>query len=105
MSNPNSLVPFKKGTDPRRNVKGRVKSQDKLREKILAKLNKQATAQGKPLEIDGEAVTNLDVVLDQWMKNPKLQALLIEYGYGKVPQIVKGDGDDGEIVVRLIKDA
>jgi hypothetical protein len=102
MANPENLVPFKKGTDPRRNVKGRIKTQDKLRDKILEKLNKQALAKGEPLLIDGNPVTNLDVILDQWMKSERKQALLMEYGFGKVPQAValqNPDGSNLEIVV------
>jgi hypothetical protein len=104
---PENLKPFKKGNDPRRNVKGRINTQDKLKAKILAKLNKQALAKGEPLLIDGNPVTNLDVILDQWMKSEKRQALLMEYGFGKVPQALDLTSGGKELqavtVIEIIK--
>lgn len=37
--------------------------------------------------------------------NSSLLNTLMERAEGKVPDVLKGDGDDGEIVVRLVRDA
>ena len=79
---------FVKG-DPRINRKGRPKSFDKLRDfaqSLLAEAAKDKD--GHPLELDGHIATNLEVMLRQAMRNPRLLQYLLEVAYGKVPQQV-----------------
>jgi PBSX family phage terminase large subunit len=89
-------MPFVKG-DPRINRKGRPKSFDALRKLALAKLIEQAKLQdGKPVLIDGKAVTNLEAILSSFMhsKNIRDRQYMLELAYGKVPEAVLEDSDN-----------
>lgn len=85
--NPNTkgLKPFKKGYDPRRNLKGKPASFDQLRK--LA----QQLANSK-LE-EGSNVTIIQDILLQMTQDKRLMKDFLEFAYGKVPlsQIIKVD--------------
>lgn len=80
--------PFVKG-DTRINRKGRPKSFDKLRELAIQLANEQATAKGEPITIDGHPITNIEMIMRQWMKDPRNQEKFIHYAFGKVPDKVE----------------
>lgn len=75
--NPKKLVPFKKGYDPRRNLKGRPKSFDQLRELAQILANSKAD--------DDSNVTIVQDILYQMATDKKLMKDFLEYAYGKVP--------------------
>lgn len=78
--NPKKLVPFKKGYDPRRNLKGRPKSFDQLRE-LAQMLANTKIGNGKD---DGD-ITVVQNILYQMATDKKLMTDFLEYAYGKVP--------------------
>jgi len=80
-------MPFTKG-DPRINRKGRPKTFDKLRELAIQIAQEQATSKGEPIIVNGNFVTNAEMILRQWMKDPKNQEKFIQYAFGKVPDKV-----------------
>jgi hypothetical protein len=75
---------FSKG-DPRINRGGRPKSFDALRELAIRIASEEATAKGEPIVIDGHKVTNAEMIMRQWMKDPRNQEKFIHYAFGKVP--------------------
>jgi hypothetical protein len=82
-----NLVPFKKGFDARRNIKGRPKSFGQFRalaQKIAGEL---ITKGGKKNMIRAEAQ------LREWLasKEPALQRAFAEYAFGKVPEKLEAD--------------
>lgn len=77
---------FKKGYDPRRNMKGRPKAFDQWRELAQDVLQQVATNQvGKPLMWNGEEITFAEFVLLTWALDKKQQEKIIEAAFGKVP--------------------
>ena len=98
MANEQNLKPFKKG-DVRINRKGRPRTFDQLR--ALAQQIAQEvvdTKQGK--------FSTVEVIMRQWAtsKDPRLVQAFIAYAYGKVPDIIAGMGDKGEVVIRVVHD-
>ena len=80
--------PFTRG-DPRINRKGRPRSFDKLRDLVQSMLSEPAKDKGgNSLEIDGHIATNIEVMLRQAMREPRLLQYLLEVAYGKMPQSV-----------------
>lgn len=81
-------VPFAKGNDPRRNLKGRPKSFDALR--ALA----QSIAHEEVQIGNGEVITRADAIMRQWASSdePQLQARFVEIAFGKVPDETKISG-------------
>ncbi len=78
-----NLKPFGKGFDPRRNLKGRPKSFDEVRE--LAQQLAHETKNGR---------IAIERVLRQWMDSPEpsLQKAFVEYAFGKVPDKLEATG-------------
>ncbi len=78
-----NLKPFGKGFDPRRNLKGRPKSFDEVRE--LAQQLSHESQNGKPA---------IEQVLRRWMNSPEpsLQKAFVEYAFGKVPDKLEATG-------------
>lgn len=87
------------GLDKRKtaiNRKGRPKAFDALRVLTQAIVTEPARdAAGKPIIIDGHAATNVEMIIRQWMRDPKRQQALLEIAYGKVPLPIQHTGDDG----------
>jgi len=85
-------VPFKKGYDPRRNLKGRPKSFDQFR--ALAKdIAEQiaTTASGTALKWNGQEITFAEFALLSWATDKKYLEKFIEVAYGKVPDKLEID--------------
>ncbi len=89
MANPESLKPFTKGYDPRRNRKGRPKSFDALR--ALA----QQIAREEVQMTDGTYMSRAELILRAWTvdKNPLYQKAFLEIAYGKVPDKIDLGGN------------
>ena len=89
MGNPESLKPFTKGYDPRRNRKGRPKSFDALR--ALA----QQIAREEVQMTDGTYMSRAELILRAWTvdKNPLYQKAFLEIAYGKVPDKIDLSGN------------
>ena len=94
-NNPNAvknLIPAKKGEV--RNPHGRPKHPKnfaELRETIQAFLAEPTTGNK----------TRLLKVLDAMARNKGERKALLEFAFGKVPLVVKGEGDNGEIVIKF----
>jgi len=102
--NDNNLKPFAKGKDPRRNTKGRISTPDKFKALVIRLANEMATAKGEPITIDGEPLTNAEMILRQWMKDPRNQEKFIQYAFGKVPDKIDVNGDHKiELLVKYEK--
>lgn len=109
---------FEKG-DPRINRNGRPKAHDTLRalaQEILAepatkkaeliKIQVPLIKNGAPvIDADGNLVmaehyaTNVEMVMRQWLTDPKRQPQLIEAAYGKAPQALDVTSGGKEIMV------
>ena len=74
--NISGLKPFKKGDDPRRNLKGRPKTFDQLRELFQQIANEE-------IEYEGKKITRAEFIALTMSK--KQMKEFLEYGYGKVP--------------------
>jgi len=75
------LIPFKKGPDPRRNMRGTPRSFEHFR--ALA----QQIARKVIVTKSGQQITVGEAILQSWAKSkePQLQRAFIEYAFGKVP--------------------
>lgn len=84
-----NLRPFKKGFDPRRNVKGRISTRPDLVAAIERAANmKLFDDRGKPLILDGEQVTRLDAVIrtaftGRTSSDKRFLIWLLEFWHGK----------------------
>ncbi len=85
-------VPFVKGDDPRRNLKGRPKAFDHYHALAQKISDEELTLQ------DGRKITVGEAVLRSWAKSkePALQKLFADYAFGKVPDKVHMADGDGE---------
>lgn len=95
MANIKNLKPFKKGHDPRRNLKGRPPANSEELNKLLDEIFAEEIK-------DGTINTNkLRVALNRLLlhKNPMGVIHVLERRYGKVPQVIKGEGENGEIKI------
>ena len=79
-------VPFTKGDDPRRNLKGRPKSFEAARELAQAISHEELTLK------DGRTVTVAEAILRSWAKDTRHQRDFIEYAFGKVPDKLETTG-------------
>jgi hypothetical protein len=87
---PKQLKPFVKG-DTRINRKGRPKSFEELRRRVLTFLAEQG---------DEASGTRLDaILLELAASDPKT---LLEYGFGKVPSAVELTGTTGAPVIQVV---
>lgn len=92
-----NLKPFKTGYDPRRNYHGRPHDIDQLRELV-----RDIGANEVELK-DGQKVSRLYLkVLEMFdSRDPRDSALILTYGFGKVPDEIKvGKLSDDELVKR-----
>ena len=103
-SHPNSranLIPLKTGFDPRRNVNGRPKSFDQLRE-LVREIGEQ--------ELTAEGLTRIaaKVMMMYSSKNSLDTSNLLAYGWGKVPQPIEigklSDTELTEFITQQIED-
>lgn len=92
--------PFVKGDDPRRNLKGRPPTPHT--EKELQELLDEIFAEQVEDE-RGRKVEKLRVMLNRMMisKNAASQIHLLDRRFGKIPDVIKGEGKDGEIVIHV----
>lgn len=98
-----NLKPFQKGHDPRRNLKGRPKSFDQLRD-LAQQLANEKIGEGN--------ITIVQDILHKMATDKKLMKDFLEFAYGKVPlsqivditsggkalnwmQFINNDNDDG----------
>lgn len=72
-------VPFVKGDDPRRNLKGRPRSFDEARKLAQEILHRELQTK------DGREISVVEAILTSWAKTKDLQKSLIELAFGKVP--------------------
>lgn len=84
--------PFVKGSDPRRNLKGRPRSFDQCR--ALA----QEIAHQK---LGDSGLTVVEAILRSWAKSPQRQRDFIEYAFGKVPDKLETTGIENKPVLIL----
>jgi len=105
MANEENLKPFKTG-DPRINRNGRPKSFDALRKLVQSVGNEIAKDKdGNPIVIDGHVATVAEMIVRSWAKDNKHQVNFIEYGYGKVPNPVVMQNDDGKpLLIKVVYD-
>jgi len=73
-----NLKPFKPGFDERRNLKGKPKSFDQLRD-YLQQIAHEEVKEG------GVEKTNIRVIAEAMMKDKRLMKDFLEFAYGKVP--------------------
>jgi hypothetical protein len=83
-NNPKSraaLIPFAKGFDKRRNIRGKPKSFGQFRTLAIKIASELVT------KADGTERTNAEDVLRSWLASaePQLQRAFVEYAFGKVP--------------------
>jgi len=94
---------FEKGHDPRRNLKGRPRSFDQVRELAQAIAKEKVTKDGAPVLFNGRQLTVIEAILRKWAQSntAHLQEMFVQYAYGKVPQPVDVRGDQ---TVRFVFD-
>ncbi len=98
-----SGVPFKKGYDPRRNMKGRPKAFDQWRALAQDVMQQIATnKKGTPIKWNGEEVTFAEFVLLSWAMDKKYQEKIVEAAFGKVPQPLELIGMSDEELRKFI---
>lgn len=98
--------PFKKGYDPRRNMKGRPKAFDQWRA-LAQDIGAQIATKkdGDPLLWNGQEITVAELILLSWAGDKKTMKEFAEVAYGKVPtQLnleIKDEMTDDERIARL----
>lgn len=83
--NTSGLIPFKSGYDPRRNLKGRPKSFDELRELFQKVAHDEVT-------VDGKKMTRAEAIAILMTTDKNMMKEFLEYAYGKVPTELKVEG-------------
>jgi hypothetical protein len=95
---------FKKGYDPRRNMKGRPKAFDQWRALAQDIMQQIATnTKGQPLTWNGEEISFAEFILLTWAIDKKQQEKIVEAAFGKVPQRIEGGGKDGALILRIVE--
>ena len=90
--------PFNKGYDPRRNLKGRPRSYDQLRELGLDIAEQIATSKdGQAITWNGQEITFAEFIMLGWAMDKRLQERFIAYTYGNVPQDLNLSNPDGTL--------
>ena len=100
MANNQNLKPFKKGYDPRRNLRGVPASTIKLR-----KLMREIAAE--LIGADETEMTRLSAMLRQLFtsRNPAHNKLALQVLDPKLlTEIIEGSGEEGEIILRVIRE-
>jgi hypothetical protein len=83
------MTPFKKG-DPRINRNGRPRKSVALSEYLLDKLSAPALDKdGKQIILHGKPQTNLDMITEKMMRDPKQYGELLNRSYGKVKDDIR----------------
>ena len=80
--------------------KGTPENFEQFRSLAIAIINEKAKGKdGQTLVIDGHAVTISEAVIRQWLQSGdfKKQLAVIQYAYGKVPDVVQGDNAGGPV--------
>jgi len=88
-------VPFAKGDDPRRNLKGRPRTFDQARALALEVLHKELQLK------DGSKVSVAEAILTGWAKTKQQQKDLIELAFGKVPDKIETTGLENKTTLIL----
>ena len=94
--NTKGLIPFVKG-DPRINRNGRPSNSAELNN-LLDEIFAEQVEDER-----GRKVEKLRVMLNRMMisKNAASQIHLLDRRFGKIPDVIKGEGKDGEIVIHV----
>jgi hypothetical protein len=80
---------------------------DALKKLVLTKLMEQALDKdGKPLVVDGQSVTNIEALIIGSIHSKDWRRIeyVLNVAYGKVPDIVAGIGDKGEVIIKVVHD-
>lgn len=90
-----NLKPFEKGDDPRRNLNGRPKSFDQLRELFQEIAAEETTSRGKKM-------TRARFIGITMSTNKKQMKDFLEFAFGKVPQAVTlGNDPENPLIPKL----
>lgn len=92
-----NLQPLKPGFDPRRNMNGRPKSFDQLR-------NLFQDIASEEIEIQGKKYTRAQAIGIAMSMDKKLMREFLEFAYGKVPQAVTLANDPDNPLIPKIPD-
>ena len=94
-------VPFVKGDDPRRNLKGRPRTFDQARALALEVLHKELELKDKSGKPTGEKISVAEAILTSWAKTKQQQKDLIELAFGKVPDKIEATGLENKTTLVL----
>ena len=86
--------------------KGTPENFNEFRSLAVAITNEEAKKDNQPIVINGHKVTVAEAVIRSWIQSGNFQKQLavIQYAYGKVPDILQGDDKGGPIVIKVVYD-